>query len=668
MFKRLLIANRGEIACRIIHTARKMGITCIAIYSDADRQAQHVRQADEAYRIGPAASKESYLNSRSIIALAQQIQADAIHPGYGFLAENADFAAACVAANIIFIGPTPHAIRSMGHKSVAKRLMAAAGIPLLPSYHKSTQDTTTLQAAAEQIGYPILIKAAGGGGGKGMRIVWQAKELAEQLIAAKREAQISFNNSEILLEKFLINARHIEVQVFADQQGNVIHLFDRDCSIQRRYQKIIEEAPAPNIPAEIRSELYQAAIKACQTINYVGAGTIELLYAEEAQQFYFMEMNTRLQVEHTVTEMITGYDLVEWQFKIAVGEPLPVRQEDIHSQGHAIEVRICAECPEQQFIPSAGKIHFLQWPTVSSNVRIDSGIVMGDIITTYYDSLLAKLIVVGSNRAEAIQHLQQALAACQLVGIQTNLALLNKISHTTAFKTAALNTNFFQHHATDLLQNVAHIPVKAWLAVCLFLLLQQKQRLLQQKDKSPWQTFDGWRLNKLTYQHTITLSAGNEIKVLTIQFTDNGYIIHCDQQQYLVSGLLTEKHLLQISMNEQTERYRLVPVGKQLHLLYKSAHLVFEQVQPSYHISNEIAHSLAAPLPGNITAVFVSLGQLVEPGQALLAIEAMKMEHVLRAPYAGTVDQLYYQVGDPVDEGKYVLHLLPAANKLPHDD
>lgn len=659
MFTRLLIANRGEIACRIIRTAKKLGMICIAIYSEADKNAQHVRQADEAYYIGPAPSRESYLNIAKIMELAKQAKIAAIHPGYGFLAENAAFAEACTQAEIIFIGPTAQAIQLMGHKAGAKRIMASAGIPLLPSYHEAAQDPATLQAAAERIGFPVLLKAAAGGGGKGMRVVESAEQFSAQLAAAKRESLASFGSDEIIIEKYLTKPRHIEVQIFADNQGNIVHLFDRDCSIQRRYQKVIEEAPAPNIPAEIRTRLHQTAIKAVEAIRYAGAGTLEFLLDED-QQFYFMEMNTRLQVEHPVTEMITGYDLVEWQLRIAAGEPLPVKQADVKINGHAFEARICAENPQQDFLPSAGRIHFLQFPSTTAEVRVDSGIIAGDSITPYYDSLLAKLIVHGRDRTQALQRLNIALAECRVVGIHTNLTLLQNIVTYPDFDQAQLHTHFINQHQTALLSANNELEPTLWLAAGLYCVLKQQQIRASTAPYSPWHATDGWRLNTSGYQQTIELRSQQQSCSLQARYLPNAYLIKIAEQAYSISGSLSANDELTFTLEGRQTAVKVISVGKQFYLLFAKQIVLFEQVIRDYEASEQTEQSLSAPLPGTIVALLTKPKEQVKKGQPLLVLEAMKMEHVIKAPYDGVVETIYYQLGEQVMEHAELVNLTPS--------
>jgi 3-methylcrotonyl-CoA carboxylase alpha subunit len=476
MFNCVLIANRGEIACRVIRTAKRLGIRTVAVYSDADVKAMHVEMADQALRIGPPSVRESYLNVAAILEAANVSGAQAIHPGYGFLSENAEFAEACGRAGIVFIGPPPAAIRAMGSKIDAKRLMESSGVPLVPGFHGDEQDADTLETIAAKIGFPVLIKASAGGGGKGMRIVENQADFRVALDGARREALKFFADARVLLERYLIRSRHIEIQVFADHQGNCIHLHERDCSIQRRHQKIIEEAPAPGLSAEQRAALGAVAVKAARTIGYVGAGTIEFITT--GAEFYFMEMNTRLQVEHPVTEMITGLDLVEWQLRVAAGEPLPLKQNAVPFKGHAIEARIYAENPARDYLPSTGRLSRLQWPVTDENTRIDTGVRQGDKVTVYYDPLLAKLIVRGEDRAAAIKRLREALRACEIEGVATNLAVLSAIGAHPEFAAGHVHTGFIAAHFSGMPANS-----------------RSRIQSVDQKVPSLWDATDGWRLN-----------------------------------------------------------------------------------------------------------------------------------------------------------------------------
>ncbi|MHA1114462.1 MAG: acetyl-CoA carboxylase biotin carboxylase subunit, partial [Alphaproteobacteria bacterium] len=499
MFDKILIANRGEIARRVIRTARRLGIATVAVYSEADSRARHVVEADEAYLVGPAPARESYLDADAILAAARRGGADAIHPGYGFLSENADFAEACAQAGRVFIGPPPSAIRAMGSKSAAKTLMGAAGVPLVPGYHGEAQDLETLTAAADEIGYPVLVKASAGGGGRGMRIVADRSELAAAVESARREAASAFGDDQLLLEKFLESPRHIEVQIFADSQGEVVHLFERDCSVQRRYQKVIEEAPAPGMGDERRAEMGAAAVAAAAAIGYVGAGTVEFI-AQATGKFYFMEMNTRLQVEHPVTEMITGQDLVEWQLLIAAGAPLPLRQGDLIRRGHAIEARLYAEDPGRDFLPATGRLAHLRLPADDAHTRVDSGVVQGDEVSPHYDPMLAKLIVWDTDRAAALRRLRAALARVEVAGVATNAAFLAAVAAHPAFAAGGVDTGFIARHGADLIPDALPAGDEVLALASLGLLLEQdrdrRAAVAASSDPySPWALATGWRLN-----------------------------------------------------------------------------------------------------------------------------------------------------------------------------
>ncbi|HEU4531428.1 MAG TPA: acetyl-CoA carboxylase biotin carboxylase subunit, partial [Steroidobacteraceae bacterium] len=495
LFESVLIANRGEIACRVIRTARRLGIRTIAVYSDADAGAMHVRMADEALRIGPAPARESYLDVTAILDAARRSGARAIHPGYGFLSENAQFAAACAQAGFVFVGPPPAAITAMGSKIGAKQLMERAGVPIVPGYHGNAQDDATLSAAAAKVGFPVLIKASAGGGGKGMRIVRSAAELAPALSGARREALKSFGDDSLLIERYLTEPRHIEIQVFADSHGGCIHLNERDCSIQRRHQKIIEEAPAPGMTPERRAAMGEAAIRAARSVGYVGAGTIEFIASGD--EFYFMEMNTRLQVEHPVTEMTTGVDLVEWQLRIAAGERLPATQADVAPRGHAMEVRLYAEDPARDFVPSTGVLTHLRWPQVDAQTRIDTGVGAGDEITIHYDPMIAKLIVSGTDRAATLRRLRAALAACEVAGVTTNLALLQAIAAQPQFAAGAVHTGFIAEHEQELFQPIEASTRDRLIALAAVgWLLRHDRRPDGRSDggfhAGPWDALDGF--------------------------------------------------------------------------------------------------------------------------------------------------------------------------------
>ncbi len=656
MLRSILIANRGEIACRIIKTCRRLGIKTIAVYSSADSNAQHVRLADEAYHIGPAHSQESYLCIDKIIAVAKTAKAQAVHPGYGFLSENADFCAACNNAGIVFIGPAQSAINAMASKSTAKTIMSKANIPLIPGYHGDKQSEKQFLVEAKKIGFPVLLKAAAGGGGKGMRVVTEEKDFFAALNAAKREAKSSFNDDLMLIEKYLTNPRHIELQIFADNHGNVVYLFERDCSIQRRHQKIIEEAPAPNFPSNLRKTMGEVAVKAATAINYTGAGTVEFLVTDN-HEFYFMEMNTRLQVEHPVTEMITGLDLVEWQLLVASNHSLPLQQNDLNIQGHAIEVRIYAEDPQQNFLPSVGKLHLLKPPKKSDHVRIDSGVVSGDDISQYYDPLIAKLIVWDKDRLGAVQRLQRALWNFYAIGVTTNIAYLSKIIQLPAFQQANLSTDFIDTHTSSLQQVNTAEEQQALILTCLYVLLSEakfnQQKYQRSADpNSPWSSNSGWRMN-LPYQRQIQLISNNTDQAITVHFLEESFRFEIGSQHYAVTGILDKKHQLIATIDGKQIKTTVFQHGNDLYLYGYGFHHRLSLQDLSLVGSHEpvVAGSLSSPMPGTVVAVNVTPLQNVKQGASLIVVEAMKMEHTISAPSDGFVKEIFYKIGDTVDEG-----------------
>ncbi len=656
MFTKILIANRGEITCRIIRTARRLGISVVAIYSDVDAHAQHVKLADEAYFVGESPASQSYLNQTKILSIAKEAKVQAIHPGYGFLSEHAEFAQACLQMGIQFIGPPAEAISRMGSKSAAKALMHSAGIPVIPGFYGENQQPKFLIKQANRLGYPILIKAVAGGGGKGMRVVFSEQDFAENLAAAKREALKSFGSDEVLLEKYLHAPRHIEVQIFADQYGQVIHLFERDCSIQRRHQKIIEEAPAINISETLRKKITESAVLAAQTANYVGAGTIEFLV--DGDQFYFMEMNTRLQVEHPVTEKVTGIDLVEWQLRIAAGERLPLTQTQIALRGHAIEARIYAEDPSKQFLPSVGTICFLQTPEESDHIRLDSGIAVGDVVTTYYDPMLSKLIVHGENRSDALRYLQKGLVDYQLVGVTTNKDFLQRIIHQADFVAGKLTTHFIEAHLAELMLE-SQVSNLAIIATTVYILLKRKQhaQILAQKTfdpYSPWATADTWRLNGIA-QQILHFCSGEQLIMVQVIDLVNEFKITLAEESYMVSATLTKQGVF-LTWSNSEYSIPIVEYQDQFHLFLENetATIKFYKLSHVDHKPDGKTH-LTAPLPGTLIAVLAKEGEHVEAGSSLAIIEAMKMEHTIRAPSSGTVKYWYFKVGDLVDEGKELL-------------
>jgi 3-methylcrotonyl-CoA carboxylase alpha subunit len=639
----LLIANRGEIACRIIRTAKRLGLRTIAVYSDADADALHVSLADEAVRIGPAPARESYLDIAAVIDAAKQTKADAIHPGYGFLSENAAFAEACAKAKIIFVGPPASAIRAMGGKSAAKALMAKAQVPLVPGYHGAEQGPAKLLREAEKIGFPVLIKASAGGGGKGMKIAESATDFADQLASAKREALSSFNDERVLIEKYLSKPRHVEIQIFADSHGNCVHLFERDCSIQRRHQKVIEEAPAPGMTDALRQRMGEAAVKAAQAIGYSGAGTVEFLLDRDGS-FYFMEMNTRLQVEHPVTEFITGLDLVEWQLRVAAGEKLPLAQSDLRINGHAIEVRLYAEDADRGFLPQTGKITHLAWP---KNARIDTGIAEGKAISTHYDPMIAKLIVWDRDRPSALAQLRRALQETEIGGVVTNAPFLLKLASHKAFARADLDTGFIARHEAELLPSVAPANEDALTLAAIGLVLSERTT-----DASPWSLGDGWRHFGGGHDHvTLIDQADQSAHKVAFAYAKGGFVFaKTCATATLADGRLTAtigsvRHAAGFAMSGDTITLFLSGIAYR----FRRQTLVLADGAEAG------ALRLIAPMPGRIIAVHVKAGQAVARGAPLLVLEAMKMEHALKAAQAGIIAQVSVKTGEQIREGQELL-------------
>lgn len=634
MFSKILIANRGEIACRIIKTAKKMGIKTVAVYSDADRNALHVTLADEAIHIGPSPSTESYLVIDNIIQAALSSGAQAIHPGYGFLSENADFCRQCDANNLIFIGPPVAAILAMGSKSAAKNIMAKANVPLVPGYHGDDQNPDLLKQSADEMGYPVLLKAAAGGGGKGMRAVYHADEFDQALAAAKREAKHSFNDEIMLVEKYLQKPRHVEVQVFCDQHNNAVHLFERDCSLQRRHQKVIEEAPAPGMTEALRQRMGEAAIRAATAIDYQGAGTVEFLLDSNGE-FFFMEMNTRLQVEHPVTEMISGQDLVEWQLRVANGEPLPCTQAQLSIKGHAFEARIYAEDPEHDFLPSTGKLHLLQPPRESAHVRIDSGIVEGDDVSVFYDPMITKLVVWDTDRARALQRLTEALSDYKIAGVTTNIPFLYNLASSAAFRRGDVDTGFIEEHQEEIfhrrqedLDYAAPLAAQAILAART----QSAQQLAAQSNEpnSPWHLVNDWRGSDSGPQKLNVTVGTEQIEVIS------------DSSQ---GGFQLPSNIKAIS--DESGFNLFTPKGV-FHCTATQPDLGLDQDQDS-------SGNLTAPMNGTIVTLLVEVGATVAKGETLMVMEAMKMEHTIAAPADGKVGEFFYQPGELVDGGAELL-------------
>ena len=654
MFAKILIANRGEIACRVVRTARRLGIRTVAVYTDTDRGALHVGLADEARRV------ESYLEIAAVLAAARDSRAEAIHPGYGFLSENAEFAAACRAAGIVFIGPSPEAIAAMGDKAAAKRLMEKAGVPLVPGYHGEKQDTALLEKEAARVGFPVLIKPSAGGGGKGMKVVSEKSSFVAQLEASKREAKSSFGDERVLIERYLERPRHIEVQVFGDTQGNVVHLFERDCSVQRRHQKVLEEAPAPGLSATKRMEMGAAAVAAAKAIGYSGAGTIEFI-AEQDGRFYFMEMNTRLQVEHPVTEMITGLDLVEWQLRVALGEPLPVPQKDISFKGHAIEARIYAEDPARDFLPATGRIAHLRFPEASARVRIDTGVVAGAEITPWYDPMIAKLIVHGSDRSRALARLRQALAEVEIAGPKTNVAFLRRVAASRAFASAELDTGLIERNRAELFLSKEisdEILAAAAFAEILEEMHAARERAAVSADPhSPWDRVDGWRLNEDSH-HDFVFVEGEASYATRIQFLGDGLKISLNGKTHALSGERLPDGRLQVELDGRVFKARAVRDGRDWHVFCDGDDRRLSLKPELTGVDEDTrAGSLAAPMPGKVIKVMTSAGAKVTKGQPLLILEAMKMEHTITAPADGVVKEIHYAAGEQVLEGAELISL-----------
>ncbi|ROP83922.1 3-methylcrotonyl-CoA carboxylase alpha subunit [Stella humosa] len=654
MFRSVLVANRGEIACRVMATARRMGLRTIAVYSEADRNALHVRVADEAWPIGPAPARDSYLSIPALVAAIRASGAEAVHPGYGFLSENADFAEAVAAAGAVFVGPPPGAIRAMGSKSAAKALMEAAGVPVVPGYHGSDQSLAVIAAAAEDIGYPILVKASAGGGGRGMRVVERPDDLAVAIEGAAREAASAFGDGRLLIEKYLTRPRHIEMQVFADGHGAAIHLFERDCSIQRRHQKVIEEAPAPGMTAERRQAMGAAATAAARAIGYRGAGTVEFI--AEGEQFWFMEMNTRLQVEHPVTEMITGLDLVEWQLRVAAGEPLPLGQADLAIHGHAVEARLYAEDPAHDFRPATGRLAHLRLPVAGEGVRVDAGVAAGDAVSVHYDAMIAKIVAHGRDRGEAIRRLGAALAATEIAGVTTNRDFLVRLVGHPAFAAAELDTGFIARHAGDLLP-ASDPPAREEVAAAVLHVLLSEQAAAA-ADPSPWAMRDGWRIGERA-RRRILLQDGDERVAVDVVYREDGWRLEIGGQGGEATATRGLDGRLAITLDGRRLSRSVVATGDQLHVFGPAGSRRFVVIDPLAPPAAAEAGTgrLTAPMPGRVTRLLVAAGDAVARGQALLVLEAMKMEHTIRAPADGVVGRLRYGEGDLVDEGAELVEL-----------
>uniref|UniRef100_A0A8C6PA37 Methylcrotonoyl-CoA carboxylase subunit alpha, mitochondrial n=1 Tax=Nothobranchius furzeri TaxID=105023 RepID=A0A8C6PA37_NOTFU len=651
---KVLIANRGEIACRVMRSAKKMGVRTVAVYSDADKHSMHVAMADEAYHIGPPASQQSYLSMKKVLEVAKKSGSHAVHPGYGFLSENTEFAEACKQEGIIFIGPPSSAIRDMGIKSTSKHIMSAAGVPIIGGYHGEDQSNERLQAEAAQIGYPVMIKAVRGGGGKGMRIARSESEFLEQLESARREARKSFNDDVMLIEKFVEDPRHVEVQVFGDMHGNAVYLFERDCSVQRRHQKIIEEAPGPGISPEVRRKLGEAAVRAAKAVNYVGAGTVEFIM-DAQHNFYFMEMNTRLQVEHPVSEMITGTDLVEWQLRVAAGERLPLLQDRITLGGHSFEARIYAEDPNNDFLPGAGPLLHLSTPPAEKHTRIETGVREGDEVSAHYDPMIAKLVVWGEDRPAALKKLRYCLRQYNIVGLNTNIDFLLSLSGHPEFEAGNVSTSFIPQHYADLFP-APRAPSGATICqAALGLVLQERKRTQEfiQTTTDPFSPFgssSGWRSN-IEFNRNLTLQLGDKICVVITYNSDGSYRMQVGEEVYQVSGEVEVEggaSFLHCSVNGVKSRPKLVILDNTVHLF---------SMEGSYQVSVPVPKHLAgvsssaaqggavAPMTGTIEKVLVKAGDQVAAGDPLMVMIAMKMEHTIRAPKSGVIKKVFFSEG-----------------------
>ena len=656
MFSKILIANRGEIACRVMRTCRRLAIRTVAVHSSVDARALHVEQADEAYEIGGPRPVDSYLRGDRIIEVAKGCGAEAIHPGYGFLSENEGFARAVEAAGLVFIGPTPEAIEKMGLKDRAKAIMEKAGVPVVPGYHGESQDDGLLAAKATMIGFPLLIKAVAGGGGKGMRLVTSEGEFATQLAAARREAKGAFGDDAVLVERFIQGPHHIEFQVFGDTHGNYVHLMERECSIQRRHQKVLEETPSPFLDDTMRGAMGDAAVAAARAIGYRGAGTIEFIAGAD-RKFYFMEMNTRLQVEHPVTEMITGEDLVEWQLRVAAGEPLPLRQNEIFTGGHAIEVRLCAENPANGFLPETGRIGVMRSPVPpvagledESDVRLDTGVREGDEVSVFYDPMIAKLIVWGDDRAEAARRMQSALAQTAILGVKTNLAFLERVVRHPAFLAGETDTGFIERHRADLLPPASDVPLEALVAAASRVFLDER-RAIADAPASPWNDTGGWRLNQPALRRmdfrVATMGEGpGEGKVFAVDA-----VMHASHAEVTVDGNTHrvalgpwEGERLQIALDDETYFAQVSRLGSSLSAVTPQGRYELELVDPfDYEPADLLPDArLTSLMPGRVVKLMARAGDTVKKGQSLLILEAMKMEHTIVSPRDGVIERVAF--------------------------
>jgi len=664
MFTKILIANRGEIACRVAATAKRLGIQTVAVYADADADAMHVKACDEAVHIGGSAPAQSYLQWQRILDAARATGAQAVHPGYGFLSENDAFATACAEAGLVFIGPKPASIRAMGLKAESKRLMANAGVPLVPGYHGENQDSAFLQEQADVIGYPVLIKASAGGGGKGMRVVSQAGDFAAALSSCQREAINSFANDAVLIEKYVQRPRHIEIQIFGDNHGNCVSLFERDCSVQRRHQKVLEEAPAPGMTAAMRLAMGEAAVAAAKAVQYVGAGTVEFIVEQAddgAMSFYFMEMNTRLQVEHPVTEAVTGLDLVAWQLRVAAGEPLPKSQDQLQLNGHAIEARICAENPNQDFLPATGPLWHFSGPEAShfcftaGGVRLDTGVTQGDVVSPFYDSMLAKLIVWGADRDEALAKLDKALSEMQVVGVANNVAFLRDVVQSASFSQGDLDTDLIARERDNLFKTQTLSEDLAVAGVMGMVLRQE----IDAMGSNPWQAVDGWQVVGAPPRPFQLQGAwGDEVRALDVVLYSAPQRLRIADTDHAFEWRAHPRGV-SVCLNGVWTDLSVVASAGQYHVFSRAGHAVLQRVDPlagSAQAADALG-GLNTPMPGKLIRMDVAVGDTVAKGQVLAVMEAMKMEHSIASPRDGVVSEVFYAVGDQVAEGQALLTL-----------
>jgi 3-methylcrotonyl-CoA carboxylase alpha subunit len=658
-FRTLLIANRGEIACRVIRTARAMGLRSVAVYSEADRSAMHVAEADEAVLLGPARARDSYLNIERVIEAARKSGAEAVHPGYGFLSENAAFAQACADAGLVFVGPTAEMMIAMGSKSGSKALMEKAGVPMVAGYHGEAQDEATLAKAADKIGFPVLVKASAGGGGRGMRVVNSAAELAPAIVSAKREAKAAFGDDRMLIEKFVQNPRHIEVQVIGDSHGNLLSLFERECTLQRRHQKVIEEAPSPTLDMKQRAAVCAAARKAAGAVNYVGAGTIE--FVSDGKDVFFIEMNTRLQVEHPVTELITGINLVEWQLRVAFGERLPLAQEDIGFSGHAIEARVYAENPAKNFMPSVGRIKTWQTPANVDGLRIDAGYRSGDTVSPYYDAMLAKVIAWAPTREGAIDKLNQGLEETDVRGVVTNIPFLSALVTHPAVRANAIDTGFIERELKNLTAAGAAAAGDLELCAAVAIILAD-ERSAAELD-SPWQSYGWMPVGRRRRNFAFRQGQGSEERQVALRYGNGPSTVTIGEREFAFDYTVNDEGELDVTLDGVTSRVVPAIEGHELYLRTRNGRFELHWVDPFGGDDEEQVgeDKIAAPLPGTVVAILAEEGATLEKGAPILTLEVMKMEQTLRAPFAGVLKRIKCKVGDIVQEGVELAEIEPSA-------